>query len=137
MWSRLQGLVPHAQTCPGHTIELSHAPGGDVALSRTFPVLLFPSALLLLTLPPTHTLFTLTSQVALREEMERALKESVREAERQAAREKKSHSAVDAEYLKNTVLKMYRTGEVRTVQQYEVGRYRWQYRGRYGWGGTV
>jgi hypothetical protein len=47
--------------------------------------------------------------VALREEMEAALKESLREAERLVKRLQRNDT--DIEYLKNTVLKMYRTGE--------------------------
>ncbi|KAL6752200.1 hypothetical protein V8C86DRAFT_617476 [Haematococcus lacustris] len=53
----------------------------------------------------------LEKEVALREEMECALKESFRELERAARRNSTGHSHIDAEYLKNTVLKMFRTGE--------------------------
>lgn len=45
--------------------------------------------------------------------MEAALKEGLREAERTAQR--LSRSSLDFEYLKNTVLKMYRTGEAESL----------------------
>ncbi|GAX81405.1 hypothetical protein CEUSTIGMA_g8836.t1, partial [Chlamydomonas eustigma] len=52
-------------------------------------------------------------EVALREEMEVALKESLREAERVGIRLHRNDT--DIEYLKNTLLKMYRTGEAENL----------------------
>ena len=54
-------------------------------------------------------LLEMEKELKLREEMEAALKESLREAERVSVRH--SRSTIDVEYLKNTVLKMYRTGD--------------------------
>ncbi|KXZ41344.1 hypothetical protein GPECTOR_531g533 [Gonium pectorale] len=53
----------------------------------------------------------LEKEVALREEMERALKESVRDMERAMQRQAKGANVIDAEYLKDTVIKMFLTGE--------------------------
>ena len=52
-----------------------------------------------------HT-HTHTHQVKLHEAQEAALKEALREAERAATRVAKGGSAVDMEYLKNTVIKV-------------------------------
>lgn len=51
-------------------------------------------------------------QVGLREEMEVALKESVRELQRALERKDTVHNQMNVEYLKNTLLTLYRTGEV-------------------------
>ncbi|PNH11993.1 Protein GRIP [Tetrabaena socialis] len=53
--------------------------------------------------------------VALRQELEGALKESVRDLERAAQRHAKGANVIDAEYLKNTVFKMFLTGEAEAL----------------------
>eukprot|EP00879_Flechtneria_rotunda_P009743 GHRR01010192.1.p1 GENE.GHRR01010192.1~~GHRR01010192.1.p1 ORF type:complete len:368 (+),score=163.61 GHRR01010192.1:1855-2958(+) len=57
----------------------------------------------------------LEKELALRSEMEAALKETLRELERQVERHNKGTRQVDMEYLKNLVLRLYTTGEAEAL----------------------
>lgn len=60
-------------------------------------------------------LMDMEGEMRLREEMESTLKETLREIEREQRRQSKGGSAVDMEYLKNTLMKLFCTGEAEAL----------------------